>query len=135
MITELLERLFAGRTNTTSRTKAKQRLKFILAHDRAAISPQMFEQLRREIMQVVSKYVELEEEDIEINLESNRDLTAVIASLPIKAIKRNDEPLPEAPEADFELPDLDLDLDLKLNSTDTPQPQPDSLGGNNVSSG
>jgi cell division topological specificity factor len=126
MITELLERLFAGRTNTTSRTKAKQRLKFILAHDRAAISPQMFEQLRREIMQ---------EEDIEINLESNRDLTAVIASLPIKAIKRNDEPLPEAPEADFELPDLDLDLDLKLNSTDTPQPQPDSLGGNNVSSG
>jgi cell division topological specificity factor len=112
MITELLERLFAGRANTTSRTKAKQRLKFILAHDRAAISPQMFEQLRREIMQVVSKYVELEEEDIEINLESNRELTAVIASLPIKAIKRNDEPLPAAPAIDFELPELDRDLEL-----------------------
>lgn len=125
MITELLERLFAGRANTTSRTQAKQRLKFILAHDRAAISPQMFEQLRREIMQVVSKYVELEEEDIEINLESNRDLTAVIASLPIKAIKRNDEPLPEAPEADFELPDLEMDRDLELNSADTPKPQPE----------
>ncbi|WP_019498388.1 cell division topological specificity factor MinE [Pseudanabaena sp. PCC 6802] len=125
MITELLERLFAGRAHATSRTKAKQRLKFILAHDRAAISPQMFEQLRREIMQVVSKYVELEEEDIEINLESNRDLTAVIASLPIKAIKRNDEPLPEAPEADFELPDLEPDRDLELNSSDTPKSPPE----------
>jgi cell division topological specificity factor len=86
MIIELLERLF-GRDQNTSRTKVKQRLKFILAHDRAAISPQIFEQMRREIMQVVSKYVELEEENIEINLESDRDLTAVIANLPIRAIR------------------------------------------------
>ncbi|NKB17235.1 MAG: cell division topological specificity factor MinE [Pseudanabaena sp. CRU_2_10] len=86
MIIELLERLF-GRDQNTSRTKVKQRLKFILAHDRAAISPQIFEQMRREIMQVVSKYVELEEENIEINLESDRDLTAVIANLPICSIR------------------------------------------------
>mgnify|MGYP003466241341 CR=1 FL=1 len=86
MIIELLERLF-GRDQNTSRTKVKQRLKFILAHDRAAISPQIFEQMRREIMQVVSKYVELEEENIEINLESDRDLTAVIANLPIRSIR------------------------------------------------
>jgi cell division topological specificity factor len=86
MIIELLERLF-GRDQITSRTKVKQRLKFILAHDRAAISPQIFEQMRREIMQVVSKYVELEEENIEINLESDRDFTAVIANLPIRAIR------------------------------------------------
>jgi cell division topological specificity factor len=122
MITELLERLFASRDrNTTSRTKAKQRLKFILAHDRAAISPQMFEQLRREIMQVVSKYVELEEDDIEINLESDRDLTAVIASLPIRAIRRVDEPLAEAPEADFDLPELDRELEF--NGQDTAKPE------------
>lgn len=138
MIIELLERLF-GRDQITSRTKVKQRLKFILAHDRAAISPQIFEQMRREIMQVVSKYVELEEENIEINLESDRDLTAVIANLPIRAIRlihppNEPEPslkpsetssetlnktpnetvqtLPVAPELEFDLSELDRKLEV-----------------------
>ncbi len=134
MIIELLERLF-GRDQITSRTKVKQRLKFILAHDRAAISPQIFEQMRREIMQVVSKYVELEEENIEINLESDRDLTAVIANLPIRAIRLIQPPnepepslkpsetlnktpnetvqtLPVAPELEFDLSELDRKLEV-----------------------
>jgi cell division topological specificity factor len=138
MIIELLERLF-GRDQITSRTKVKQRLKFILAHDRAAISPQIFEQMRREIMQVVSKYVELEEENIEINLESDRDLTAVIASLPIRSIRLIPPPeekpsvttpsetpsqtlsqtpnetlqsLPVAPELEFDLSELDRKFEV-----------------------
>jgi cell division topological specificity factor len=134
MIIELLERLF-GRDQITSRTKVKQRLKFILAHDRAAISPQIFEQMRREIMQVVSKYVELEEENIEINLESDRDLTAVIANLPIRAIRLIQPPnvpeipvnsetpsaippsetaqtLPIAPDLEFDLSELDRKLEV-----------------------
>jgi cell division topological specificity factor len=133
MIIELLERLF-GRDQNTSRTKVKQRLKFILAHDRAAISPQIFEQMRREIMQVVSKYVELEEESIEINLESDRDLTAVIANLPIRSIRLIPPPeekpsvtpsetlsqtpsetvqsLPVAPELEFDLSELDRKFEV-----------------------
>ena len=133
MIIELLERLF-GRDQNTSRTKVKQRLKFILAHDRAAISPQIFEQMRREIMQVVSKYVELEEENIEINLESDRDLTAVIANLPIRSIRLIPPPeekpsvtpsetlsqtpsetvqsLPVAPELEFDLSELDRKFEV-----------------------
>ncbi len=143
MIIELLERLF-GREHITSRSKVKQRLKFILAHDRAAISPQIFEQMRREIMQVVSKYVELEEENIEINLESDRDLTAVIASLPIRSIRPSPPPieikpavtpsetlnkktnelssepvqtLPVAPELEFDLSELDRKLEVARDIT------------------
>ncbi len=110
MITEILERLFAGRGHATSRTKVKQRLKFILAHDRAAITPQMFEAMRQEIVQVISKYVELDEDCIDIALETDRRSTAVIANLPIRAIR--DVPVeapttPVAPTApmEFELND------------------------------
>jgi cell division topological specificity factor len=142
MIIELLERLF-GRDQITSRTKVKQRLKFILAHDRAAISPQIFEQMRREIMQVVSKYVELEEENIEINLESDRDLTAVIANLPIRAIRlvppsepptvplpetssetpgaHPGETLPVAPELEFDLSELDRKLEFSAQDIAKPE--------------
>jgi cell division topological specificity factor MinE len=96
MISELLDRLFPNRISTPSGDKVKQRLKFILAHDRAALTPQMFDEMRREIMLVVSKYVELDEDSLDIRLESDQRNTMVVANLPIRAIR--DEPQEPAPE-------------------------------------
>jgi cell division topological specificity factor len=106
MITALIERLFFGR-HDPSRAKVKQRLKFILAHDRAAITPKMFEEMRKEIMEVVSKYVELDEETLSIDLESTQRITTVIANLPIKALK--DETPTVAPPIEFEQLSIELD--------------------------
>ncbi|MCX5936120.1 MAG: cell division topological specificity factor MinE, partial [Pseudanabaena sp. LacPavin_0818_WC45_MAG_42_6] len=86
MISTLLDRLFQ-RSNVPSGAKVKQRLKFILAHDRAAIEPQVFENMRHEIMRVVSKYVELEEGSLDIRLESDKRMTALIANLPIRMVR------------------------------------------------
>jgi cell division topological specificity factor len=91
MISTLLDRFFQ-RTNVPSGTKVKQRLKFILAHDRAAIEPQVFDNMRHEIMRVVSKYVELDENALDIRLESDKRMTALIANLPILTIR---EELPD----------------------------------------
>ena len=93
MISTLLDRLFP-KSNAPSGVKVKQRLKFILAHDRAAIEPQVFENMRHEIMRVVSKYVELDEGTLDIRLESDKRMTALIANLPIKMVRE-------------EMPDLD----------------------------
>jgi cell division topological specificity factor len=86
MISTLLDRLFP-KSNAPSGVKVKQRLKFILAHDRAAIEPQVFENMRHEIMRVVSKYVELDEGTLDIRLESDKRMTALIANLPIKMVR------------------------------------------------
>ncbi|MFN5816817.1 MAG: cell division topological specificity factor MinE [Pseudanabaena sp.] len=86
MISALLDRLFQ-RQNVTSGTQVKQRLKFILAHDRAAIEPQVFDNMRDEIMRVVSKYVELDEGSLDIRLESDKRMTALIANLPIRMVR------------------------------------------------
>ncbi len=91
MISTLLDRLFQ-RSNVPSGAKVKQRLKFILAHDRAAIEPQVFEKMRHEIMRVVSKYVELDEGLLDIRLESDKRMTALIANLPIRMVR---EELPD----------------------------------------
>ncbi|PZV14750.1 MAG: cell division topological specificity factor MinE [Pseudanabaena sp.] len=88
MISTLLDRLFQ-RSNVPSGAKVKQRLKFILAHDRAAIEPQMFESMRDEIMRVVSKYVELDEGSLDIRLESDKRMTALIANLPIRMVRED----------------------------------------------
>lgn len=88
MISTLLDRLFQ-RSNVPSGAKVKQRLKFILAHDRAAIEPQVFENMRHEIMRVVSKYVELDEGLLDIRLESDKRMTALIANLPIRMVRED----------------------------------------------
>jgi cell division topological specificity factor len=88
IITEILERFFSGQ-KSNSRGQVKQRLKFILAHDRAALTPKMMEDLRREILEVVSKYVDLDEDGLDFTLESDNRMTALIANLPIRKVKNN----------------------------------------------
>ncbi len=113
MISTLLDRLFQ-RQNVTSGTQVKQRLKFILAHDRAAIEPQVFDNMRHEIMRVVSKYVELDEGSLDIRLESDKRMTALIANLPIRMVRE-------------ELPDLVALFDEPSQETNSEQADPLAL--------
>lgn len=89
MLTALLEKLFP-RGQETSREEVKRRLKLILAQDRSTLSSDTMEALRQEILQVVSRYVEIDTEGLEFSLESDRQMTALIANLPIRRVKDPD---------------------------------------------
>ncbi|MBD2188537.1 cell division topological specificity factor MinE [Pseudanabaena sp. FACHB-723] len=115
MISKLLDRLFQ-RSNIPSGTQVKHRLKFILAHDRAAIEPKVFDNMRYEIMRVVSKYVELDEGSLDIRLESDKRMTALIANLPIRMVREELSDLAEI----FNQSDVDLQV---VDDAD----QPDAL--------
>ncbi|WP_097026085.1 cell division topological specificity factor MinE [Clostridium peptidivorans] len=75
-----------------SKNVAKERLKLILIHDRADFSPELLENIREDIMKVISKYVEIDREDMEIKMTSSDEeqssSPALIASIPIKSMKR-----------------------------------------------
>ncbi len=87
MISELLERLFFGSEAPNSRDQVKNRLKLVLAHDRADLTPEMMESMRREILEVVSRYVDIDPEGFNFSLESDQRTTALIANLPILGVR------------------------------------------------
>lgn len=87
MLTELLERIFSRNKKENSRASAKRRLQIVLAHDRTELSPAIVEKMRQEILEVVSRYVEIDPEESEFSLESDQRMTALIANLPIRKVK------------------------------------------------
>ncbi len=77
---------------TVSKDKAKERLQLVLMQDRASVSPDFFEMMKKEIIEVIKKYIEIDEEQLEVQLTrgfEGEDGTgpALYANIPIKNIK------------------------------------------------
>jgi cell division topological specificity factor len=74
-----------------SASTARQRLQLVLAHDRSDLNPELLEQMRREILAVVQKYVEIDLDSGDVSLETEDRVTALVANLPIKRARVNRE--------------------------------------------
>ncbi|WP_075719701.1 cell division topological specificity factor MinE [Roseburia sp. 499] len=74
---------------------AKDRLKLLLVSDRANCSPEVMEKIKNDIIQVISKYMEIDPEGLDIQItqtESDGDngtVPALYANIPIKDLKHS----------------------------------------------
>ena len=79
---------------TTSSDVAKGRLKMALVADRAYCSPDIMEQIKNDIIDVISRYMDVDKEALEIQItQTDVDGTsgtspAIFANIPIKEVKR-----------------------------------------------
>ena len=69
---------------------AKNRLKLVLVHDRVKISPQEMEQLKQDLIDAISKYVAIDQDQVEVSLTKKDKTTSLIVNIPVK-IRKNEK--------------------------------------------
>ena len=77
----------------TNKDEAKERLHLVLMQDRANVSADFLDMMKQEIIDVIKKYIDVDEKEIDVRLtnKQNNDGTtgapALYANIPIKSIK------------------------------------------------
>lgn len=78
----IFSRLIA-RFHKNSKTIAKERLRLVLIHDRSGIPPEVLNQMKNEIIAVISKHVKVDRDNIEMNISRSEGRTRLVADIPI----------------------------------------------------
>jgi cell division topological specificity factor len=68
---------------------ARQRMQFVLMHDRVDITPDIMEAVKNDIIKVLSRYMEIDNRSIKVDLEQGKDFMALISNVQIKRVYRH----------------------------------------------
>ena len=77
---------------------AKDRLKLVLVSDRANCSSEMMEMMKRDIIEVISRYMDIDAEALDVKItetesDSNNGMgPALVANIPIRDMKHRPDP-------------------------------------------
>ena len=74
-----------------SKSVATNRLKLVLMQDRTNLTPRILEQMRSELIDLLSRYVELDKELLDLNFEQEGDQVALMLSIPVIRAKDEEE--------------------------------------------
>ncbi len=76
-------------SDDNSKDLAKERLRLILVHDRIGVSPEIIGEMKEEIIEVIAKHLEIEEQELEMDLSREDNSMALVANIPIKRLNKN----------------------------------------------
>ena len=82
--------MFNKPTATGSKDIAKDRLKLVLVNDRTQANPQILEMLKNDIIEVISKYMDIENADISLvptQIENGEQTPMIVANIFISGMK------------------------------------------------
>ncbi|MGQ9888683.1 MAG: cell division topological specificity factor MinE [Aggregatilineales bacterium] len=98
----LFERMMGKGTGKGSSITAKERLQFILVHDRINLSPERLQAMKQEILDVISKYVAVDRDNVDIALQQRQRDSLIVAEIPFakpsEGIEQNDEDAARPPQ-------------------------------------
>ncbi len=71
-----------------SAVQAKERLKFVLIHDRSEIPPGVIDLLKDEIIDVISRRIDIDPDAVRIEMSQEGRQQRLIADIPLRPVKR-----------------------------------------------
>lgn len=99
-VLDFLKRLFG---QSSSSATAKERLRLVLMTDHLELAPEMIEAMKRDLVDVISRFVEVDRDRIDVSFERQDRTLAMLANIPILSVNRpqngNGTHVPEAPAA------------------------------------
>jgi len=81
--------LFGQNVKDESKNTAVNRLRLVLMQDRTNLTPEIMNRMRTELIAVLSKYVELDKEALDLNIGQEGEQMALMLSIPV--IRAKDE--------------------------------------------
>lgn len=100
---------------------ACNRLRVVLMQDRTNLTPELLQRMRRELVELLSKYVEMDKDALELNFDQEGDQMALMLSIPVirakdeeeieKALKEQDEKADAENSEDEETSETESDED------------------------
>ncbi|MBC8331513.1 MAG: cell division topological specificity factor MinE [Anaerolineae bacterium] len=77
----------AGR-NRKSANQAKERLQLVLIHDRTNLSNSVLETIKDEIIEVLSRHIDIESDTVSVEINNDGRQQRLLADIPILGAKR-----------------------------------------------
>jgi cell division topological specificity factor len=79
------ERLFGKKNSAES---AKERLQLVLIHDRTDLTPAELDSLRDDLIETISRHVEIDAQAMQFGVEHDGRSQRLVADIPIKSASR-----------------------------------------------
>jgi len=82
---EILRKWFGkGMDDGDSKSVAKDRLRLVLVHDRSMLPPETLDALRADLIEVVSRYFEVDRTTLSMDVHRTRESWALMVNLPLR---------------------------------------------------
>ena len=76
-----------GGDDADSKNIAKDRLRLVLVHDRSMLPPETLDALRAELVEVVSRYFEVDRTTLSMDVQRTRESWALMVNLPLRRVR------------------------------------------------
>jgi cell division topological specificity factor len=85
-MSSFIDRLF--NREPKSAQQAKERLKLVLIHDRTDLTPGELEAMKDELIEVISRHVEIDPSAVRIDMTQEGREQRLIADIPLRTVRR-----------------------------------------------
>ncbi|HDL07777.1 MAG TPA: cell division topological specificity factor MinE [Desulfobacteraceae bacterium] len=95
MLNGFLKKFFSK--GDSSKDVAKKRLQFALIYDKLEVSDDILKNLHRDIVKAISRYFEIDKDELKLDIRRSDNLSALVVNTPILSAKHKENVLHDDP--------------------------------------